>query len=184
VLLHQCHTSSSYYRRYCLHHYWRCSRDSLYSRTAPGTFMSSPAQTMTDNHQGLDVNTPYTDFGCASSVDTTATSPVSGGLLNVLSISSCLRACNTRGYRFAYITNLAVSLCRCSSSVEIASPSVCGLGRNYVYVNRNVSPSGVARKRMLDAKKRAVKVGLCPTGLSACQINQGGSALDAFEVSY
>ena len=32
-------------------------------------------------------------------------------------------------------------------------------------------------------KKRAVKVGLCPSGLSACRVNQGEFATDDFEVS-
>jgi hypothetical protein len=36
---------------------------------------------------------------------------------------------------------------------------------------------------MLEARKRSEKVGLCPTGLSACRVDQGEFALDAFEVS-
>lgn len=183
MLLYRRDPIALHHRRHYLYHRGGSSRHCLYCWTTPGKYDALATQTTTDLRQGIDCTTPYTDFGCAFPVDTSATSPVSGGLLNVLSISSCLSACRTRGYRFAYITNLAVSICRCSSNVQIRSPSVCGLGRNYIYVNRNVAPTGVARKRMIDAQKRSEDVGLCPTGLSACQVGHGGFDSDAFEVS-
>jgi hypothetical protein len=135
------------------------------------------------NKQGLDVNTPYTNFGCALSTDLAVSNPVSA-LANPLAISSCLRACADRGLKFAYITNLLLgNSCRCASAVTILSQGLCGLGSNYVYVDASIAPTGVARKRMLEMQKRAKKVGLCPTGLSACRVDQGDLTSDDFEVS-
>jgi len=160
------------------------TRQSVHKGTSRYAHFSVHHRAQLNTYQGLEVDTPYTNFGCAFPTDTVVSSPVGGGdLLDILSISSCLDACNSEGYRYAIVTNLAVSLCQCSANVEILSPSVCGLARNYIYVNQNVAPSGVARKRMLEAKKRAQKVGLCPAGLSACRVDQGEFSLDAFEVS-
>jgi len=148
-----------------------------------GTIVGGNGETVCQagNLEGLDVNTPYTNFGCALPSDTVATNPVSGGLLNVLSISSCLAVCNEAGYKFAYITNLAVSLCRCSANVEIQNPSTCGLLRNFIYVNLAPTPTGGLTRRALAARRASEKVGLCPAGLQACSVKQGLSASDDFE---
>jgi hypothetical protein len=107
---------------------------------------------------------------------------VSGGLLNVLSISSCLDACNAGGYRYSFVTTAAVTLCQCATTVEITAPSTCGLLRNFVYVNLAPVPSGT-RKRTLEARKRMEKVGLCPSGLQSCRVKQSVFGSDDFEVS-
>jgi hypothetical protein len=129
------------------------------------------------------VNTPYTDFGCALPNDLEAVNPV-GGLANPLAISSCLQTCEDNGFRFSYITNLLLgNTCQCANSVTIISPGICGLGRSYIYVDESIVPSGVARRNLAEQEKRALKVGMCPTGLSACRVNQGEFASDDFEVS-
>lgn len=131
--------------------------------------------------QGLDVTTPYTDFGCALPVDLEA-SGVVGGLANPLAISSCLRVCEDNGYRFSFITNLLVgNTCQCAQAVTIVNAGICGLGRSYVYVDESIAPSGVARRRLAEQKKRAEITGPCPSGLQACRVNQGEFATDDFE---
>jgi hypothetical protein len=104
------------------------------------------------------------------------------GLTNPLSISSCLRTCNAKGFRFSYTTNLAVgNTCQCSSSVAILNSDICGLFRSYVYVNKAVpAPSG-ARKRLLEQIKRSENLGLCPAGLQSCRV--GSDSSDDYEVS-
>lgn len=132
----------------------------------------------------MDVNTPYTDFACALPNDLVASNPV-GGVANPLAISSCLRTCSDNGFRFAYITNLALgNTCQCSQAVTIVSPGICGLGRSYVYVDLSIAPSGVARRRLAEQKKRAEISGPCPSGFQACRVNQGEFATDDFEVSW
>lgn len=139
-------------------------------------------QHFTDWSQGLDVTTPYTDFGCALPNDLTASNPV-GGLANPLAISSCLRTCSDNGFRFAYITNLLLgNTCQCSQAVTIISPGICGLGRSYVYVDESIVPSGVTRRRLAEQKKRSERPGLCPSGYQACRVNQELAASDDFEV--
>jgi hypothetical protein len=130
--------------------------------------------------QGLDVTTPYTDFGCAFPNDLTTVGSV-GGFANPLAISSCLRTCDDNNYRYAYITNLAIgNTCQCAQSVTILNRGLCGLGRSYVYIDQSIpAPSGLSR-RMIEQKKRSEKVGLCPTGLQSCRVTQNSSD---FEVS-